>query len=444
VARLRLRRPARTPGRAALAYGAYFVAIGVWFPYLPVYERSLGFDLATIGLFASAAAATTLVAGPVWGTIADTLDRTGRALPVAALLAAAAGTLLWLAGSALGAVPGPPDPRGVAVVLLGVVLVAAAMGGVGPQLDARAVASVGGDRAGYGRLRAWGSLSFIVTAAIAGRVLDAAGPGGLFGVLVPAFLATAAVTLILPRSGDRSPIEPSPAGVGSSPRSRGRLPVRAVPFGPGVGELLRIPELRSFLVAMFVCWAALNATNAFVSVDLVALGASPGLVGIAWAVGAGLEVPLMWAFPLLARRFGAERLLVVAPIALAVRAAGCALATSPEVLVAVTAIQGIGFSFAFVGGVAHVARLAPRGLGATAQGVFGSATVGLGAIVGSGTAGLVAGIAGLQAVFALSASASLIAAGLVVRSLRGPRRAGYDDAAPVRLSATEEREWISD
>ncbi len=410
-------RRVRHPGRAAVAYAAYFVSIGVWFPYLPVYYHSLGLDLATIGLFAAVSAATSLVAGPAWGIVADTLDRSGRALPVAALVAATAAIGLWLAGGLLAALPGGPDPRALLLMLGAAVFVAAASGGVGPQLDARAVDSVGGDRVGYGRLRAWGSLSFIVTAAVAGRLLDATGPAGLFAVFVPALVATAVVTATLP--GRRATEADGP---------RTRAPLRASPLGPGLGELLRVPELRAFLLAMFVCWSALNAANAFLSVDLVTLGAPPNIVGLAWAIGAGLEVPLMWSYPALAARFGPNRLLVAGPIALGIRALGCALAPTPEVLVAVTALQGVGFALSFVGGVAHVARLAPRRLGATAQGLFGSATVGLGAIAGSGIGGLVVDGVGLRGVFTLSAIASLVAAGLVVRSLRIGRRAARYDA----------------
>jgi MFS family permease len=112
---------------------------------------------------------------------------------------------------------------------------------------------------------------------------------------------------------------------------------------------------------------------------------------------------------------------------LAIRALACALAPNAGVLVAVTALQGIGFALSFVGGVAHVARLTPRGLGATSQGVFGGATVGLGAIAGSGLGGLVVDRVGLPGVFTLAALASLVAAGLVVRSLGIARaRARYD------------------
>src|SRR5258708_15629763 len=56
-----------------------------------------------------------------------------------------------------------------------------------------------------------------------------------------------------------------------------------------------------------VVWTALTALNAFYSIQIVALGGNTSLVGIAWAFGAAVEVPLMYAFPRLGARFGAER-----------------------------------------------------------------------------------------------------------------------------------------
>ncbi|HET7026595.1 MAG TPA: MFS transporter [Candidatus Limnocylindrales bacterium] len=407
--------------RAALAYIAWFVAIGVFFPYLPLFYQALGFSFSTIGFLAAIAAATGLVAGPAWGIVTDRFDRRGRALPVAALLSAVAAAGLWLVGHEAGNPPGGPGGVGLALVVVAAVALSAASSGIGPQLDARAVGLVAGDRARYGRLRGWGSLSFIVTAALVGQVLDRTGPSGLFAVYLPAVVITAVITFGIPQAATDEHAPP---------------PVRASPLGPGLGDLLRIPELRAYLLAAFAGWAALNATNAFLSVDLVALGASPNVVGIAWAVGAGLEVPVMWAFPRLARRFGMERLLVVGPLVLAVRALGCALAPSPEVLVAVTALQGIGFALSFVGGVAHVARLSPRRLGATAQGVFAGATVGLGAIVGSGMGGLIVGFVTLPGVFALSAAGSVVSAALVARSLAiGRRHADSHDGSAARMTA---------
>ena len=73
---------------------------------------------------------------------------------------------------------------------------------------------------------------------------------------------------------------------------------------------MNVPRVPLFLTGFVVLWAALSATNAFYSIQLVATGGTGAMVGLAWAIGALVEVPIMYSFPRLARRFGAERLLV--------------------------------------------------------------------------------------------------------------------------------------
>ena len=78
----------------------------------------------------------------------------------------------------------------------------------------------------------------------------------------------------------------------------------------------------------------------------------------------------MYVFPRLARRFGAERLLVVGAIAFALRTGLSALATEPWQLLAIAPLEGVGFACVFVGGVTVLASRAPAGTGGTAQGIL--------------------------------------------------------------------------
>ncbi|HWH24398.1 MAG TPA: MFS transporter, partial [Candidatus Limnocylindria bacterium] len=243
---------------AIAAYVALFTAVGAHAPYLPVYFRELGFRLDQIGLLAALAAAIGLLGGPLWGLLADKLPGSRLVLPSAALAATMAGALL-------AAVSG-----GLAVAVL-VGLLSLAMAGIYPILDARALETVSDDRNRYGRLRVWGSASFITSAVAVGMLVEQAGIGALFLVLVPALALTALIGLGLP----------SPSGVAPLPRLS------------GVTAVLRNRALATFLLAALVTWSASTAINAFFSIHLVQTGAPETLVGVAWAMGALVEVPLM-------------------------------------------------------------------------------------------------------------------------------------------------------
>ena len=150
--------------RAASTYIVYFVAVGAAYPYLPVHYRALGLDLGTIGLLAALAAATQLLAAPAWGALADLFGRSRLTLPAAAIVAASGAFALALARE--------PIPVIAAVVVLSV-----GLAGISPVLDARTIELLGADRARFGRVRVWGSASFVVSAALCGPLLDAWGPG---------------------------------------------------------------------------------------------------------------------------------------------------------------------------------------------------------------------------------------------------------------------------
>ena len=369
--------------RAASTYIAYFAAVGASFPYLPVHYRALGLDLGTIGLLAALSAATQLIAAPAWGAIADAFGRSRLTLPAAAVVATVGGLALAVAR----------DPIAVTAAVVGL---SVGLAGISPVLDARTIELLGTDRARYGRVRAWGSVAFVVSAAMCGPLLDWGGTRTLFLVYVPCLALTALIAFSVPR----------------------RTSKRHASLRVGAWQLIRQPRMGRFLVGTLMVWAALNAVNGFYSIQVVALGGGASLVGLAWVVGALVEIPIMWTFPRLSARFGAERLLVTGGALFAVRNVLAALAPSGIVLVAIAPVEGAAFGLFFVGGVGYVAARAPSGLAGTAQGLF-SATTGLATIIGTGAAGIIASWLSIPGLFAVAAAVSAVAAIVVAGAVRG-------------------------
>jgi PPP family 3-phenylpropionic acid transporter len=362
--------------RARLGYVALYTAVGALFPYIPVYYNSLGLDLGTIGLLAAIFSAAGMLGSPLWGAAGDRMGRSPAVLLIPATLAALAFGALALARSTWG---------------LGFPAAAASFGmaGVGPVLDARALETVQEDRSRFGRLRVWGSISFIASALFVGWLADWSGIRSLFIVLIPALLVTGIV------------------GLGLRSRS-------AEPTLPRLGSLaavFRSSLLMRFIAAALVVWTANSAINAFFSVYLVQIGAPSTLVGWAWAIGAAVEVPLMFAFPVLSRRLGLERLIVIGAAFFVARAAAVTLVTDPVLATLTMALHGAAFSLMLVGCVAYVSRHAPSGSAASAQGVLSAMIFGLSMIIGPELGGLLAGGLGLSGMFAIAGVGS--AAGVI-------------------------------
>ena len=324
-------------------------------------------------------AAVQLLLAPVWGGLADRFPRTRLTLPLAAVVATVGATILFLA-------------TGFEAVLAGSLILYGGLSGIGPTLDARTLETLGSERRGrFGEVRAFGSLAFVVVDP--GDRLPARRRGCAVAVLgIPA----------VPRRDRRRH--------GDDPATRWRDPL-GQPACAAPGEFLSTKGVALFLVGFTVVWASLAAVTAFYSIQVVALGGSPGLVGIAWAVGAAIEVPLHVRVPT-GGAAGSGRSGSSSSARSRSRSVRFwrRVAVDPIALVLIAPLEGIGFASVFVGGVTVLAAHAPAGLQGTAQGLF-AACAGLATIIGSFGGGAIAGALGIPGLFLVGAAVSLVGTG---------------------------------
>jgi MFS transporter, PPP family, 3-phenylpropionic acid transporter len=377
--------PGPSIARPAIVYVAFFSAVGAFVPYMAVFYRSIGLGVEVVGLMAALWAAAGLVAAPAWGILADRLGSVRYPLVLA-------GTWAALATLGLGILQEPllVPPFAVAI--------SAALAGIVPMLDARTVEMVGPDRDRFGRARAWGSAAFVVAALFVGLLVDRLGPAALFLVAVPALALTSVLGGALLTGG----------------RGRSRM-VR--PTSSGIAALFRQRSVALFLGGSIVVWATVSAFSTFLSIHLVSLGANAQLVGLVWALGAAIEVPIMFAYPLIARRVRAERLIVAAAVIFALRTMGFALTTDLTALFAIAIAGGPGYALFYVGTVTYVARSTPAHLQTTAQGIFTGTAASVGSILGALVGGSLGGLLTLRGMFAVCAVGTVLGAFIVGRAI---------------------------
>ena len=354
--------------RSAFAYVLVFIGVAAYSPYLSLYYQSLGIPLGWIGGLMAFTSATALVSAPAWGAVHDRFPRSYVLLPFAGLMAASGGFGLLQVGAS------PLLPLCAAVFAMG-------MSGISPMMDVRVLELTAADRTRYGLVRAFGSASFMVCAPLVGFLNDSQGYKALFLVMIPALIAGGLAATAIP---GRSNVLRAPSML--------RAPGRVLGYRP----------IALFLLGSLVCWTAIYCQAGFFSIYLKSLGAPADQVGWAWSLGAVLEIPTMLFFPILARRIGVERLiLIVAGITVAREIANVTF-TIPTVLLACSILQGAGYALLVVGGVTFVSRHAPRGTAATAQGLLSGATVNMAAIIGSGVGGQIAGLLGIRGLYVIS------------------------------------------
>ena len=379
--------------RPALVYVVLFGAAGAYLPYISIFLASTGLDLGSIGALIGLYAAVSLVAAPSWGAIADAVGDVRGPVLVAAVLSTLSIGLLGIAASPL-------------TVAIAIALLAASYAGIIPMVDSRAVRLVG-QRERFGIARAPGSAAFVVVAFATGALLASTGPRGMFLVYAPlTALIGVSAWLLLGRSGSSRPATRATAGARPERMSVSTLAGQALAgLAPGaILGVLRAPRLGPFFVAAVLIWTSHAALQGFVSLRVTGLGGDATTVAAVWSLGAILEVFLMSAFPLLAGRFGAARLVVVGAFGFAMRALITAAATDPVLIVLASLFGGVGFSFVYVGTVTWVAATVDRRVQATAQGIFTGTANGIGAIGGSVLGGAIGAALGLPVLFGVAAA----------------------------------------
>jgi len=194
-------------------------------------------------------------------------------------------------------------------------------------MDVRVLSMVGADRTRYGWIRACGSASFIVLCArfVSACSVDRGRHARMFWIMVrPLALAAAAHGCLRGRS--------APPSLRRAPRT-----------------VLRHRPIAIFLVGSLAAWTAISAQTSFFSIYLRSLGAPSSVVGWTWAIAAMLEVPTMFLFPWLARRFRG-RTLDRRRAVITFAAPGCnAVFTVPALLLACSLAEGAGYALVLIG-----------------------------------------------------------------------------------------------
>lgn len=385
----------------AAVYAGLFFGIGVYMPFFPVWLAGRGFDPAMIAFALALPMSVRLFTTPLGGILAD---RSGR--PRATLVLYALMTALCFAGIALA-------PSAL-LILVGLGLAASFWQPSLPVLDAYAVARRAEGVLDYGRVRLWGSLSFIGGNLLAGLLL-----GGTFFAAMPhdtviwlivgGSVGAAAAALLLD--------EAKPA-----PRAERRTPGRGLAGRAFAGFP---PVLLVGIGAAALIQASHAVLYAFASIRWHGEGLSDAVIGLLWALGVIAEVVLFHSGTRVTRRLGAERLLLLGGLAGLLRFAAMAFDPPPLLLLALQPLHAATFGCTYLGTVELVARHAPAGKGASVQAMAAWATA-----IAMTAATLAAGPL-WQAFGALSflASAALAGAGAVLAVLAGLMRTAQPQSA---------------
>jgi PPP family 3-phenylpropionic acid transporter len=343
-----------------------------------------------------------ILAGPIWGHLADTTLGRRTTLQIGALGATAAALALFAVDT------------DAAILILGFAF-AAFYSTSGPNLDAIALEHLGRERMSeYGRIRAWESLSYAVSCLLIGLTLELTSPAWSMPILAAGALAVAGWATTLHR--DR------PAHL----EHHGRLGT--------VGAAFRAaPKLWQFLLALLLVWTGFNAAWNFIGLKIDQGGGGPLLVGVGAALGGLVEVPVMRRSSRLGREWGLRRVFVLGCAVYALGFLLWGLIENPTAVSLLTILEGVAFGLLFTTGVVVIGKMLPSSLYATGQSMWVAVSLGVAPILGAGIGGWVYESAGTVALYAGASVLAVSGAGVAWIALSDPALANPEpEVEPVR------------
>jgi PPP family 3-phenylpropionic acid transporter len=342
--------------RLKVFYAALFITLGVQLPFLPVWFAAKGLDAQAIGIALAVPMLVRVFAIPMATRMADRRDALRAVIMVVAAVGVAGYAVLGLA-------------EGFAAIVLAYALASAAYAPVMMLADAYALRGLPRWGLAYGPVRLWGSAAFIAASFGAGSLLDVMAARDLIWLIVGAMaLATVAACGLAPLQGTG----PATARSGMVPSAR---------------PLWHDPAFLAVVAAASLIQASHAVYYGFSTIDWRADGFDGTTIGALWALGVLAEIALFAVSARLPAAVTPTLLLLIGAAGALLRWAGMAFAPPLAVLPALQCLHGLSFGATHLGALGFVARAAPVGLGATAQGYLAVA-LGLAMAAAMGVSGV--------------------------------------------------------
>jgi PPP family 3-phenylpropionic acid transporter len=351
----------------ASQYFLYFGVMGLYLPYFNLYCYHLGFSGFHIGVLSALRSVTMVIFPMLWGALAD---RTKGRRPIYILcntVSAAAGALFLLT----------EDFAAMALITVGYGIFYSP---VISFLEAITMESLGREKKSYGRIRLWGSISFITVVLLFGKLIESFSVRLiLFGILAGSLLLVP-ISLTVPR--DR----PSPPAL---------LTRRA--------KTLLLRRSVVFLTGGFLMLVSHGAYYGFFSIHLETLGYSSTFIGISWAVASSAEIVAMLYSEAIFSRFALERVLTASFAAAVLRWLILGFVSAPAAILLSQLLHAMTYGTFHMASILYMDRLSPPDGKNLGQALNNALTYGLGLMVGFFINGALYGTMGCFGLFQISA-----------------------------------------
>jgi PPP family 3-phenylpropionic acid transporter len=327
-------------------YFMYFGVLGIFLPFFNLYCYHLGFSGLRIGILSAVRSVALIVFPLIWGALADRLD---ARRPIY-ILCNFCSTIIWL----LYLFTVDFWPMLAITIFYGMFY-----SPIISFLEAFTMDLLGRQKKSYGRIRVWGSISFIAVVLALGRIID------LYSVKIIVVLILAG-SLILSIISTRIP---------------GFQNVKKKRLSGGAKSLLQRRVL-VFLFCAFLMLVSHSAYYGFFSIHLENLGYGSTFIGLAWALASTAEILVMIRSDRIFSRFSIESILIFSFLTAALRWLILFLAHSAAVILFSQILHAVTYGTFHISSILYIDRLAPDKAKTLGQAVNNATSYGLGLMVG--------------------------------------------------------------
>ena len=335
-------------------YGAIFLLSGLTTPLWPVFLDAKGMTASQIGILLALTTWTRAAASPAAAAIAD---RTGhlRRLMVGA-------TIITLLLSGLFFVAEGFWP--LLLVSMVAYFAITCVNPLGEAITLRRV-SVGRD---YGRIRLWGSVTFIISASLGGWLLDVI-EGPRANVILVLIMIAVFISIF---------------GCAAMPDER---PTKSPALTTRLSALMRNRPFMLVIAATSLIHGSHMIYYGFGTLYWLDIGLSPTVIGLLWAEGVVAEI-LLFAFGArLCERLGVGGLLGIAAACSALRWAIMPLTTEIWVFALIQLLHAASFGAMHLGAMRFIVRALPESHAVAGQSLYSGISNGVALGVGFLVAG---------------------------------------------------------
>jgi PPP family 3-phenylpropionic acid transporter len=359
-------------------YFLYFGVLGIFLPYFNLYCYHLGFSGFQIGALSALRSVALVLFALVWSALADHFQ---IRKPIY-ILCSFISTAIWVFY--------------LYTVDFWVMLVITFFYGIFYSpiisfLEAFTMDVLGKGKKSYGKIRVWGSISFILTVIILGKIIDLYSINIILILILTGSILQAVISTRIPD------IQIEKQGAFSL-KAKALLKRRVI----------------IFLFSAFLMLVSHGTYYGFFSIHLDNLGYESTFIGITWALASISEILVMVNSEKIFKRFSLENVLVFSFMVAALRWFTLFIARSPIVIMISQISHAVTYGTFHIASILYIDFLTPDDAKTLGQAINNAVTYGLGMMVGFFMSGYLYESMGSFVLFMISGFIAL-AGGILLR-----------------------------